>query len=124
MRLLAARLAFSWLPLSHAPRPRAREAQLDRPFFVGEMQRLVPLDEVPLQSRETAPPVLDEAETRLYTGTHDGKIRCRFRGKTAWIHQAGGSILAAPLLEGETLFVASADGKLTALNRFTGAVRW
>jgi outer membrane protein assembly factor BamB len=124
MRFLAAVLVFSSTPFSHGPRPLARVAQLDRPFFVAEMQRLVPLDNVAFQPRETATPVIDDAQTRLYTGTHDGKVRCRFRGKTSWIFRAGGSILAAPLLEGETLYVAAADGKLTALNRFTGAARW
>ncbi|HEX9577020.1 MAG TPA: PQQ-binding-like beta-propeller repeat protein [Myxococcales bacterium] len=124
MRLLAALLAFSWAPVSHSPQAPARGTQLDRPFFVGEMQRLVPPDEVPFQPRETATPVIDEAQTRLYTGTHDGKVRCRFHGKNSWIYRARGAILAAPLLEGETLYVADADGKLTALNRFTGKPRW
>jgi outer membrane protein assembly factor BamB len=124
MRLFLALLAFSWTPLAHAPHARKRVTQLDRPFFVGEMHRLVPIDEVAYQPRETAAPVIDEAGTRLYTGTHDGRVRCRFRDKTAWIFRAGGSILAAPLLDGETLYVAAADGKLSALNRFTGAVRW
>src|SRR5437868_4559312 len=124
MFLLPFLLAFSSTPVSHGPVAAARPTQLDRPFFVGEMQRLVPSDEVPWQPRETATPVLDEAQTRMYVGTHDGKVRCLFRGQTAWIFRAGGSILAAPLLEGETLYVASADGKLRALNRFTGKPRW
>ena len=122
--LLLALLAFSSAPFSHAPRPPPKEAQLDRPFFVGDMLRLVPQEKLPFQPSETAAPVLDEAATRLYLGTHNGKVRCRFRGKDAWIFQAGGAILAAPSLSGETLLVSGGDGMLWALNRFTGAVRW
>jgi outer membrane protein assembly factor BamB len=122
--LLLALLAFSSAPLSHAPRAARRASQLDRPFFVGDMHRLVPHERLPWNPTETATPVLDEAGTRLYVGTHDGKVRCRFRGRDAWIFQAGGAILAAPSIAGETLMVAGGDGKLSALNRFTGAVRW
>ena len=122
--LLVALLAFSSFPMSHAPRPPAREVQLDRPFFVAEMQHIVPQDELPWNSSETATPVLDEAQTRMYLGTQDGKVRCRFRGRTAWVFRAAGSILAAPAIAGETLLVPGGDGFLYALNRFTGAVRW
>ena len=122
--LLLALLAFSSAPFSHAPHPPAKEAQLDRPFFVGDMVRLVRQEKLPFQPSETATPVLDEARTRLYLGTHDGKVRCRFRGKDAWIFKAGGAILAGPSISGETLLVPGGDGVLYALNRFTGAVRW
>ena len=124
MLLTAALLAFSWLPVSHAPRPPVRASQLDRPFFVADMEHLVQQDQIPFQPHETATPVLDEAGSRMYVGTADGKLRCRFHGKNSWTFRSPGSILAAPLLDGETLFVASSSGKLTALNRFTGAVRW
>ena len=122
--MLLALLAFSSLPLSHEPRPSGHATQLDRPFFVGEMQHIVRQDQLPWQPSETATPVLDEAETRLYVGTHDGKVRCRFRGKNAWVFQTRGAILASPALVGETLLVPGGDGVLYALNRFTGAPRW
>jgi outer membrane protein assembly factor BamB len=122
--LALALLAFSSTAFTHGPRPHKQGEQPDRPFFVADMLRIVPQEKLPYLPHETATPVLDAAETRLYLGTYDGKVRCRFRGRTAWIFQAGGSILTAPLLDGETLYVAAADGKLTALNRFTGAVRW
>src|SRR5437763_10470853 len=88
------------------------------------MTRRVPQHELPFQPRETAAPVLDEAGSRLYVGTHDGWVRCRFHGRNIWSWRAGGSILAAPLLNRKTLYVSSADGRLTALNRITGEVRW
>jgi outer membrane protein assembly factor BamB len=122
--ILLALLAFSWTPLDHRPRPPERGAPVNPPFFVGEMQRLVPQDKLPFSPIETATPVLDSAQTRLYVGTRDGKVRCRFRGRTAWIFQTRGAILASPLVEGETVYVAGGDGIVYALNRFTGAPRW
>ncbi len=117
-------LAFSNLPLSHTPRSEPSGKPADRPFFIGNMVRLIEADRVAYQPRETATPVIDATESRIYLGTSDGKMRCRFRGKTAWIYRAAGSILGAPLLNGETLYVGSADGMLAALNRITGEVRW
>jgi outer membrane protein assembly factor BamB len=122
--ILLALLAFSFTPLEHGPRPSKRGPPYDPPFFVGEMHHIVPQEKLPFFPAETATPVPDSAQTRLYIGTRDGKVRCRFRGRTAWTFQANGAILAAPLVEGETLYVASGDGVLYALNRFTGAVRW
>src|SRR5437763_17057366 len=116
-------LAFAFAPPSHRP-PRQQRADAGPAFFVGDIVRLVPQRALPFQPRETATPVLDDAGSRLYVGTNDGYVRCRFRGRTAWFWRAGGSVLAAPLLDRDTLYVASADGKLTALNRITGEVRW
>jgi len=117
-------LAFSSLPLSHEPRAVPSQKPVDRPFFIGNMLRLIEPDQVAFQPRETATPVLDATGSRIYLGTSDGKLRCRFRGKTAWTYRAAGSILAAPLLDGETIYVGSADGVLAALNRITGEARW
>ena len=122
--ILLALLAFSWTPLEHSARPSNRGAALDPPFFVGEMQHIVPQEKLPFSPAETATPVLDSAQTRLYVGTRNGAVRCLFRGKTAWTFQAGGAILAAPLVDGETLYVAGGDGVVYALNRFSGALRW
>jgi outer membrane protein assembly factor BamB len=122
--LAAAVLAFAFAPFSHGPLARAAPTHGERAFFVGDMVRLVPQRELAYQPRETAAPVLDESGSRLYVGTNDGWVRCRFHGRNAWSWRAGGSVLAAPLLDRDTLYVASADGKLTALNRITGEVRW
>jgi len=122
--ILLALLAFSWTPLDHGPRPPERPPSVDAPFFVGDMQHLVPQGKLPFSPIETATPVMDSAQTRLYVGTRDGKVRCRFRGKTVWTFQTGGAVLASPLVESETLYVPGGDGIVYALNRFTGAVRW
>src|SRR5438067_10724992 len=122
--LAAAVLAFAFTPFSHTPGARADAPGPNRAFFVGDMVHLVPQHELAYQPRETAAPVLDDAGSRLYVGTNDGWVRCRFHGRSAWSWRAGGSVLAAPLLDRDTLYVASADGKLTALNRITGEVRW
>src|SRR6267143_1795510 len=122
--LAAAVLAFAFTPFSHGPLARAQPGHGERAFFVGDMVRLVPQRELAYQPRETAAPVLDEAGSRLYVGTNDGWVRCLFHGRNAWSWRAGGSVLSAPLLDRDTLYVGSADGKLTALNRITGEVRW
>src|SRR5216684_3183723 len=122
--LAAAVLAFAFAPFSHGPLARGAPPHGEKAFFVGDMARLVPQHELPYQPRETAAPVLDDAGSRLYVGTNDGWVRCRLRGRNAWSWRVGGSILSAPLLDRDTLYVASADGKLTALNRITGEVRW
>jgi outer membrane protein assembly factor BamB len=122
--ILLALLAFSWTPLEHPPRPSRRGPPFDPPFFVGEMQHIVPQGKLPFSPAETATPVPDSAQTRLYVGTRDGAVRCRFRGRIVWTFQAGGAVLASPLVEGETLYVAGGDGVVYALNRFTGALRW
>ena len=124
MILLSLLLAFSSTPLEHRPRPPREQPNLDRPFFVGQMQRIVPPDQVRWNPSETATPTLDEAETRLYVATHDGTVRCRFRGKTSWAYQTSGAVLASPTIAGETLLVSGGDGSVYALNRFTGALRW
>src|SRR5438132_5853638 len=121
--LAAAVLAFAFAPLSHAPQKQP-PPQGERAFFVGDMVHLVPQQALPCQPRQTATPVLDDPGSRLYVGTSDGYVRCRFHGRTVWTWHAGGSVLAAPLLDRETLYVASANGKLSALNRITGEVRW
>src|SRR5207302_58262 len=120
--ILLALLAFSWMPLEHGLRPSRRPGLHDPPFFVGEMQHIVPQGKLPFSPTETATPVLDSAQTRLYVGTRDGKVRCRFRGRTAWIFQTSGAVLASPAIEGETLYVAGGDGVVYALNRFADGV--
>ena len=69
--ILIALLAFSFTPLNHGPRLPARAAPQDRPFFVGEMHHLVPQERLPFSPLETATPVVDNAQTRLYAGTRD-----------------------------------------------------
>jgi outer membrane protein assembly factor BamB len=122
--MLALILAFSSMPGSHAPRAPVRTSQLDRPFFVSDMEHLVRPDQIIWNSSETATPVLDAAQTRLYVGTHDGNVRCRFHARNAWIYHTRGAILASPALTDETLLVPGGDGVLYALNRFTGELRW
>jgi len=123
MMLAALLVAFSFTPISHAPQPKAAVLK-DKPFFVASMQRIVPFDSLGFNPIETATPVIDEAQTRLYLSTHDGVIRCMFRGRQSWFFKMNGGALAAPILEGETLFVAGGDGIVYSLNRFNGAVRW
>jgi outer membrane protein assembly factor BamB len=122
--MILALLAFSFMPTGHAPRPHEDATPPEKPYYLAEMRRVVALDTMGFNPSETATPVLDEAQTRMYVSTHDGYVRCRFRGKDAWIFKLNGSVLAAPVIDGETLFVAGGDGVVYSLNRFTGEVRW
>ena len=124
--LAAPSLAFSWLPVDHAVRPAEPKPSFERPWFVADAQPLVDTRALEYNSAETAAPVIDLAQTRLYLSLRDGRVRCQFRGEFAWTWVAGGAVLAAPLLDeaSDTLYVGAADGTLTALNRITGAVRW
>jgi outer membrane protein assembly factor BamB len=129
MRALAAGLLlaasnFSNWPTSHAPEYQPRQQPLDRAFFVDSILRLVPQNELEFFPVETATPLFDPPTGRLYVGTHDGHIRCLQRGQVAWTTTTRGSILAAPLLDKDDLYVPTAAGDLLALNRITGAQRW
>jgi outer membrane protein assembly factor BamB len=116
-------VAFSFIPGGHGPAPKAAPTHR-KPYFVASMQRLVPLDALGWNPTETATPVLDAAQTRLYTATHDGRVRCSFRGRPSWVFRTNAGVVAAPILDAETLFVAGGDGVVYALNRFTGEERW
>ena len=126
MTIFAAALlvAFSNWPGANTIRPAPKTYAFDRPMFVAEALPLVPQFTLDFNASEQAPPVLDESQTRLYLSMHDGSVRCRMNGKFSWIWRGHGAVLAAPLIDGETLYVAGGDGILTALNRITGAVRW
>ena len=124
--LAAPALAFSWLPVDHAVRPAAPRQTFERPWFVADAQALIETRALEYNAAETATPVLDLAQTRLYLSLRDGRVRCKFRDAFSWTYVVGGAVLATPLLDeaSDTLYVAAADGTLTALNRITGAVRW
>lgn len=122
--LLGLLLAFSSFPGANELRPAERARPSDRALYPARLERLVPSDRIDFNASETAQPVFDEAQTRLYLTTRDGRVRCQFEGRTAWLWKAAGSLLATPLLAGDTLYVPGSDGLLTALNRITGEVRW
>ena len=124
IQLAALLVAFSNWPGANDVRPARHDYQFDRPVFIAEALRLTPQATQDFNATELATPVLDDAQTRLYIALHDGRVRCRMNNQFVWTWQAGSAVLAAPLIDGETLYVAAGDGTLTALNRITGAVRW
>jgi len=102
--MLLALLAFSSLPLSHEPRAPGHATQLDRPFFVGEMQHIVRQDQLPWQPSETATPVkgagkspkeLDRAVIRFAGDSGDGMQLTgeQFTTESAW---AGNDLATLP----------------------------
>jgi outer membrane protein assembly factor BamB len=116
-------VAFNFAPGNHSLPPKAPPRH-EKPYFVASMQRVVATESLGFNPTETATPVIDAAQTRLYLGTRDGRIRCFFRGKVSWIFRTNGGVIAAPILDAETLYVAGGDGSVYALNRFTGQERW
>jgi outer membrane protein assembly factor BamB len=119
-------IAFSWAPVDHAVRPRSPDHALAKPWYIASTEVLVEADQLEYNAAETASPVVDAAQTRLYVGLRDGRVRCFFRGVLTWTWTASGPILAAPLLDeaSDTLYVAVGSGGLVALNRSSGAPRW
>lgn len=128
MPLLAILLAFGSFPGANALRPTEKQSVVDRAFFTADTRRLVAVDRIEFNAAETAQPVIDEAQTRVYLPTRDGRLTCRYGDQTAWVFTApsSGALLASPLLDekAETLYVPSSDGTVSALNRITGKVRW
>lgn len=126
MLALALLLAFGSFPGSNALRPAEKRGLVDRAFFTADTRRLVPVDRLDFNGAETAPPVIDEAQARVYLATRDGRLACRHGAATDWVYTSAGALLASPLLDerAETIYVPSSDGMLTALNRITGEQRW
>jgi outer membrane protein assembly factor BamB len=61
----------------------------------------------------------------VVVGTRDGGVRAYRRdGAALWEVVTGGPILAAPSIDGETVYVGGGDGKLRALALADGKERW
>ena len=59
-------------------------------------------------------------------GSQDGNVYALVRtsGEPAWKHSVGSMIVSPPLLAGRTLYVASFDSHIRAINAETGALQW
>ena len=76
--------------------------------------------------REYAVPVWDEKAGNVLVGSNDGVIVCLDgqRGTERWGYRTDGPIWAAARIEGDNVFVGTANGSVFALNRLTGEPVW
>src|SRR5690349_10422698 len=94
-------------------------------YSVDWWAKLVPDIFLEYGPRELATPALDTANDRLLVGTRDGKLRSVAEGgSVAWTFAAHGPFEAGPTVHDGTVYAASADGKLYALDAKTGDLRW
>lgn len=74
---------------------------------------------------EIAPPSVDPLTGELFVGTRDGWVRLFDRAtRVVWRRDLGARPTGSALLTDAAVFVGTADGKLWALDRFSGEVRW
>ena len=75
--------------------------------------------------REPGGPVYDPVTRLVVAGTRDGLLHAfRIDGSLAWEFQAGGAFSAEVLVDGDTIYAPSEDGRLYALALGTGRERW
>lgn len=68
---------------------------------------------------------VDPVTGLVVVGTRDGWLHAlRSDGTVAWDFQAAGPFAAEPLIDGDTVYAGSLDGKLYALQLGTGLLRW
>lgn len=73
-------------------------------------------------SVQSAPRVTDDA---VFFGDTGGRLwRYARSGRPGWSYDAGAPILVQPLLDGETIYVATVDDLVLAVDADTGALRW
>jgi outer membrane protein assembly factor BamB len=80
----------------------------------------------PLDGTSSVPPVLDDAETTVFTGTSAGTVVAldAATGAVRWSTPLGSGVAASPALAGGRLYVPTAGGSLMVLDAATGAVQW
>lgn len=74
---------------------------------------------------EPGGPAVAPGRGTVVVGTRDGALRAYARdGSALWEVKTGGPILAAPRIDGETVYVGGGDGKLRAVGLADGKERW
>jgi outer membrane protein assembly factor BamB len=80
----------------------------------------------PLDGTTSVPPVLDDAEATVFTGTSAGTAYAvdTSTGAVKWSTPVGSAVTASPALAYGKLYVPTADGSLVVLDASTGAPVW
>ncbi len=103
-----------------APPDRGVEAV----FSVDWRRELLTPEMLEWTPREMARPAVDDSG-RLYVATRDGFVRCLDSdGELVWEYKSKGPFYGSLELDGDRLFVPSADGVLLSLNAPDGTLRW
>jgi outer membrane protein assembly factor BamB len=111
-------------PLAFRPCCAARGPLLD----VLDIERQLPLVERELleyEPREIAGPAVDDTTGDVFVGTRDGVLlSLTADAQELWRKQLPAPPTSAPTLTDDALYVGVADGRLHALDRFSGETRW
>ncbi len=92
---------------------------------VAWREPLVKAELLEWKPQETGGPVVDPVTGLVVVGTRDGFVHARdAAGRWVWDFEAGGSVEAPVRIQGETVYVGSAAGKLHALQLGSGREKW
>jgi outer membrane protein assembly factor BamB len=80
----------------------------------------------PMDGTTATPPVLDDPETTLFSGSDAGTVYAvdTATGAVRWSSAVGSAVTDSPALAGGTLYVPTASGTLLVLDATTGATLW
>ncbi len=111
-------------PLAFRPCKAARGPLLD----VYDIERQVRLVERPILEyapRERSGPAIDDLTGDIYVGTRDGVLRALTRdARELWRTDFPAALTSAPTVTDDALYIGAADGRLHAIDRFSGERRW
>src|SRR4051794_31938423 len=93
-------------------------------YSVAWQRALVPLRALETGPQERGGVTVDAQRGLAFVGTRDGWLHAfRPDGSVLWEFRAAGAF-GAPLVDGDTVYVGSADGNLYALAIASGKPRW
>jgi outer membrane protein assembly factor BamB len=122
MNALALALAFATVPPGLSSRLPPAPVALYRIAWQRPFVPARPLEVAPLEPGGVA---VDPVSGLAVFGTRDGWLHAvRPDGKVAWELRAGSGFSAPPLIDGDTIYAGSDDGKLYAVALATGKARF
>lgn len=96
-----------------------------RVLAVAWQRALAEPDLLDWQLEEAGGPAVDAQSRTVVAGARSGALRAfRDDGSELWDYPGGGGFAAAPLVQGGTVYAASLDGALFALDLASGRPRW